>query len=83
MCVCFCVCGGGDSGIINFYTGCRKTNVCVCVFEELVIVAVLIFTQGAGKLMCVCVCVCRGGDSGSNNCYIGCSKTNVCVSMCL
>jgi hypothetical protein len=29
MSVCLCVCGGGDSNSVNFYTGCRKTN-CVC-----------------------------------------------------
>jgi hypothetical protein len=32
ICVCRCVCRGGLSGSINFYTGCRKTNVCVSVF---------------------------------------------------
>jgi hypothetical protein len=32
MFVCLFVCGGGDSGSINFYTGRRKTNVCVSVF---------------------------------------------------
>jgi hypothetical protein len=31
ICVCLCVCKGGGSGSINFYTGCRKTNVCVSV----------------------------------------------------
>jgi hypothetical protein len=46
-------------------------------------VVVLIFTQGAGKLMCVCLCVCVGGDSGSINFYAGCRKSNVCVSVCL
>jgi hypothetical protein len=29
--VCVCVFGGGDIGSINFYTGCRNTNVCVSV----------------------------------------------------
>jgi hypothetical protein len=57
--------------------------VCVCVFVEVVIVAVYIFTQGAGKLMCVCLSVCGGGDSGSINLYTGCRKTNVCMSLCL
>jgi hypothetical protein len=31
MCVCLSVCVVGDSGSINFYTGCRKSNVCVSV----------------------------------------------------
>jgi hypothetical protein len=41
--------------------------VCVFKFVEVVIVAVLIFTQGAGKLIFVCLCIFGGGDSGSNN----------------
>jgi hypothetical protein len=47
MCVFLCVCGGGDNASLNFYTGCRKTSVCVCVFVDRVIVAVSIFTKGA------------------------------------
>jgi hypothetical protein len=57
--------------------------VCVCVFVEVGIVAVSIFTQGAGQLMCVFLYVCGGGDSGSINFYTKCRKTNVCVSVCL
>jgi hypothetical protein len=57
--------------------------VCVCVFVEVVVVAVIILTQGAGKLMFVCLYVCAGGGSGSINLYTGCRKTNVCVSLCL
>jgi hypothetical protein len=55
--------------------------VCICVFVEVVIVAIIIFTQGAGKLICVFLCVCGGVDSGSNNFYIGCRRTNMCVSV--
>jgi hypothetical protein len=80
-CVCLCICGGGDNGSSNFYTGCRKTI--VGLFEEVVIVAVSIFTQVAGKLMCVCLCVCAGGGSGFNNFNTGCRKSNVCVSVFL
>jgi hypothetical protein len=50
---------------------------------EVVILTVIIFTQGAEKLMCVCLCVWVGGYSGSNNFYTGCRKTNVCVFVCL
>jgi hypothetical protein len=53
--------------------------VCVCVIEEVVIVAVTIFTQGAGKLVFVCLCVCGGSDSGSINFYTVCRTYNVCV----
>jgi hypothetical protein len=53
------------------------------VFVEVVIVAVSIVTQGAGKLMCVCPCVCGGDDSGRIYFYTGCSKINVCVYVCL
>jgi hypothetical protein len=52
----------------------------VCVFVEVVIVAVSIFIQGAEKLMFVRMFVCGGGDSGSINFYTGCRKTNVCVN---
>jgi hypothetical protein len=31
MCLCLCVFGVVNSGTINFYTGCRKINVCVSV----------------------------------------------------
>jgi hypothetical protein len=57
--------------------------VCACVFVEVVIVSVSIFTQGAEKLMCVCLFFCEVGDSASINFYTGCRKTNVCVSVCL
>jgi hypothetical protein len=53
--------------------------VCVCVFVEVVLRAVLVFTQGAEKFMYMCRFVCGSGDSSSISFYTGCRKTNLGV----